>query len=95
METKSRTLFALLVECVNRPAFEVAQELGISSSSLTRHCQGTLRKPAVMKRAAVFFTQLVGGEVPIDESLLSTPIPATGLAILAEGIRTKTLRRVR
>lgn len=94
MKTKSRTLFAMLMECVDRPSFEVAQALGISASSLTRHCQGSLRKPAVLRKAAAFLTKLVGGEVPIDESLLSTPITATGLAILAEAIRTNTLRRV-
>lgn len=95
MEAKTKTLLALLVECMNRPAFEVAQELGISSSSLTRHCQGNLSKPAVLKRAALYFTKLIGGEVPIDESLLSTHVTAEGLAILAEATRTNTLRRAR
>jgi hypothetical protein len=93
METKAKTLMALLVASVNRPAFEVAQELGISSSSLTRHCQGSLRKPAVLKRVGGFFTKLVGGEVPVDDSLLTIKMSPAGLVALAEAIRTKNLRR--
>jgi|HubBroStandDraft_5_1064220.scaffolds.fasta_scaffold03498_11 hypothetical protein len=93
MQTKSRTLLALLVECANKPAFEVASDLGISSSSLTRHCQGTLRKPAVLKRAAAYFTKLVGGEIPVDDSLLMVPLTPQGLIYTAGIARTNALRR--
>jgi hypothetical protein len=87
------TLLAALLNLSEKRQFEVAHDdLQISPSSLSRHAQGLLRKPSVLRRAAEYFSELLQGDAIVDADLLLVPIRGEHLVMLARKLRADTLK---
>jgi hypothetical protein len=88
---KTQTLFRALVSLVGKPQYQLASDLKISTASLSRHADGLLRRPSVLRKAVEFFS----GELPesvIDADLLSTKIRGEDLVRLTQVLRKESLK---
>lgn len=89
----AKTLCQLLLLSLNRPSYIVAEELGISGPSLSRHAAGMLRKPNVLRKLAAYFNKEVPGEVTITSDHLLTPLTPQVLVISAHHLLKNILTK--
>jgi hypothetical protein len=92
-QTQTLTLFKCLLKCVESSEYRIAEALQVSPASLSRHSQGLLRKPSVLRRATEFFNNLLPDDAMVDADLLvGTPITARDLVRLARALRVEVAK---
>jgi|HubBroStandDraft_2_1064218.scaffolds.fasta_scaffold366632_2 hypothetical protein len=93
MNTQTQTLFKLLLKCVESSEYRIAEVLGVSPPSLSRHSSGLLSKGTVMRRATTFFNELLAdNEVFVDSDLLGMSISGRDLVRLARALRAEVAK---
>jgi hypothetical protein len=93
MQTQSHNLLKYLLQSVEGSNYRIAEHLGISSPSLSRHASGLLSKPSTLKRATKFFNDLLPDDAMVDADLLvGTPITARDLVRLARALRAEVAK---
>jgi hypothetical protein len=91
MELRDYTLLRALLNTV-APRYAVAKECKLSTASLSRHSDGLLRRPSVLKTLAHFFSSRLPDDSICDADLLTQRIRAEDLIGLARKLRADALK---
>lgn len=88
-----RTLCQALLSSLDKPAFAIANELGISPTSLSKHAAGILKKPSVLRKLSVYLTEKIGGEIPITADHLLTNLSPQVLVLASHHVLKRHLAK--